>query len=71
MGMRILKERATEPVEQLIDTLNQGWAMMNMLCTRMAELAISRAHTPELYASPAHPEEKVKAGSLSEPVIGA
>jgi len=46
MGLQILKQRSLESIEHMIEVLNQGWAMMNLLCNRMAEVAIANAHSP-------------------------
>jgi hypothetical protein len=47
MGLRVLKRESSEPVENLVATLNQGWAMMNLLCERMAEMAQGRTIAPK------------------------
>lgn len=41
MGLEVLKEHSRESVEQMIGVLNHAWAIMNLLCNRIAELAIT------------------------------
>jgi quercetin dioxygenase-like cupin family protein len=52
MGVKLLENHSKEPIEHLILVLNQGWAIMNLLCNRMAELAISTARSHRASVSP-------------------
>jgi hypothetical protein len=70
MGMQLLKRQSQEPVERMIATLNQGWEMMNLLCNRMAELAIARANTPTAYMAPDHPNQKPSKADNTQPKVG-
>ena len=43
MGLEVLRQHSPEPVEHMVRVLEQGWAMMNILCNRMADVAIANA----------------------------
>jgi len=43
IGLQILKKQSREHITHMTTTLNKGWAVMNLLCARMAELAIANA----------------------------